>query len=334
LARLGTERDDKSQRTIRILGREVELPGKSDLARDVGFHPDGVHLATVGEGRPIEVYRVFDGKPIRTIAEISGPFDVMIPFGWGRVPWEFPPHLQGFDRIAFSDSGRFMIAGPVAECTAWVYEFETGTQVGSLWEGFDPFAVHPRWELVAMIRNDQGGTEIRFTRLPEPFRRDEGDIGWGSPRVRVSDDEDEWGWFVPSMVNVSGMVFSPEGDTFALSGGPSLSGNKPLALSVHEFPSLHMRFMREIESGDELNDETLPAPGWATRQSFAFGPDGRRLYGLSGKGSIITLDAMTGEVLGDWQAHEGLVTTLDVQHRTGTLVSGGLDGEVKVWEVR
>src|SRR5262249_41258276 len=141
---------------------------------------------------------------------------------------------------------------------------------------------------------------------------------------------DKWGWFVPSIVNVCGMIFSPAGDAFALSGGAH-GYDRALTVSVHDFPSLHTRFMREIELGHEVNDEALPVPGWRTNQSFAFRPDGRRLYGLSGTGRILALDAMTGEVVGRWEAHAGLVTTLDVQHRTGTLVSGGLDGEVRVW---
>jgi hypothetical protein len=119
LARLGTPRDYGSTRRIRVLGHEVELAG-SGLARDVGSHPDGVHMATVGEGRPIEVYRVFDGEPIRTIADTPGPVNVMMPSGSGWIPWEFPPEHQGFDRIAFSDSGRFIIAGPIAGLSARV----------------------------------------------------------------------------------------------------------------------------------------------------------------------------------------------------------------------
>lgn len=332
LARLGTPRDYGSTRRIRVLGHEVELPG-SGLARDVRFHPDGVHMATVGEGRPIEVYRVFDGKPIRSIADVSGPVDVKFPVGWGMIPFEFPPEHQGFNRVAFSDSGRFIIAGPTAGLRARVYEFEAGTVVGSLWEGFEPFTVHPRWELLAMVRNDQGGTVIRFARVPEPFRRDEGDIGWGSPRVQVSDEEDEYGWFVPSMVNVYGMVFSAAGDAFVLSGGADGCDDYPLTVSVHDFPSLCTRFERQIELGHEVSDGGLLGPWWTSIQSFAFGPDGHHLYGLSGAGQIIALDAMTGEEIRRWEAHAGLVTTLDVQQRTATLVSGGLDGEVKVWRL-
>ena len=237
LAQLGTRRDFRSTRTIQVLGHEVELPG-GDLARDAGFHPDGIHLATVGETRPIEVYRVFDGKPIRTIADTSAAVDMTTPSGLGQMLWEFLPRRHGFTRIAFSASGHFIIAGPVAGLCARVYEFQTGTPVGSLWEGFEPYAVDRRWEVLAMVRNDQGGTLIRFAQLPEPFRRDEGDIGWGTPRVKASDEEDEWGWDVPSMVNVYGMVFSPAGDAFALSGGLGLYDDGFLNVSVHDFPSL------------------------------------------------------------------------------------------------
>jgi hypothetical protein len=81
-----------------VFGRELEFPGRV-RARDADFHPGGVYMATVGEGRPIEVYRVFDGQPMRTIADISGPVDVMMPCGLGRVPWEFPAEHQGFGRV-------------------------------------------------------------------------------------------------------------------------------------------------------------------------------------------------------------------------------------------
>ena len=161
LARLGIRRNYASTQTIQVLGHEVELP-RGDLARDAGFHPDGIHLATVGERRPIEVYRVFDGKPIRTIADTSASVDVTTPSGLGQMLWELLPKPQAFTRIAFSASGRFIISGPVAGLCARVYEFQTGTPVGSLWEGFEPYAVDRRWEVLAMVRNDQGGTLIRF----------------------------------------------------------------------------------------------------------------------------------------------------------------------------
>ena len=126
LARFGSGRDDRPVRTARILGHEVPLPG-GELARDVAFHPDGVHMAIVGVDRPIEIRRIADGELIRAIADLSGPVVQMIPFGWGtrleigNLPWEFTP--CGFGHIAFSHSGRLLIAGPIPHLGARVYEF-------------------------------------------------------------------------------------------------------------------------------------------------------------------------------------------------------------------
>ena len=324
LARFGSGRDDRPVRTARILGREVPLPG-GELARDVAFHPDGVYMAIVGEDRPIEIRRISDGELIREIADLSGPVVRMIPFGWGiplefgYVPWEFT--RCGFGHIAFSGSGRLFIA------EARVYGFETGTAIGSLWEDFVPYATHPREDILAMVSSDQGGTHIRFARVQEPFRQYEQEIGWEPPRIRASDDEDEYGWFVPTMVNVESLVFSPSGDAFALSGGPGMKGDRQ-SVSVHDFPSLRLRFERGIEvSGEGLR------PGWSMSTPIAFDLQGRRVYVPSGAGQIVALESMTGEEIGRWEAHAGSVTAFDVQQRTGTLVSSGLDGDVKVWRL-
>jgi hypothetical protein len=234
LAQLGATRDYKSTRRFRVGSRALEFR-KEDLGRDVAFHPDGVHIATVGEGRPIEFYRVSDGEPMHTIGDISGPVDSMASNQPVKIPLGITPVDRGFERISFSDSGRLVIAQSIGAPGAEVYSFGTGALVGSLWEGFYPYATHPKEELLAMVLNDQGGTLIRFARVRVPFQRDEGEIGWGRPRIRVSDEEDECGWYVPSMVNVCCMVFSPAGDAFAVSGGAFGCDDLPMSLAFTTF---------------------------------------------------------------------------------------------------
>ncbi len=332
LAQLGPPRDYRPTRRILIGGREWELP-RNGLARDVAFHPDGVHMVTVGEGRPIEVYRADDGKLVRAIADISAPVDVMASHGFAENPWEVPAEHQGFHRIVFADSGRVVVAGGIGQPRAQVYDFETGAMVGLLWYGFRPYAVHPQGETVSMVVEDQGGADMRFMRLGTSFQRVDREIGWGPPRVRVSDEEDKWGWGIPSVLEICSMVFSPHGNAFALSGDAPESGDRTMALSVHDFPSLRTRFVRDVVLGEGMSSELLPVPWWRTIQPFAFGPGGRRLYALSGTAFISILDSLTGEEMIRWEAHAGLVSTLDIQQRSGTLVSGALDGEVIAWKL-
>ena len=48
-------------------------------------------------------------------------------------------------------------------------------------------------------------------------------------------------------------------------------------------------------------------------------------------GLITVLDSATGDELDYWDAHADQVTSINVQHQTRMLVSGDLEGEVKVW---
>ena len=91
--------------------------------------------------------------------------------------------------------------------------------------------------------------------------------------------------------------------------------------------------MRNIEFDDDLVAARLPAPWPITTNPVAFDPGGRRLFVPEGIGLITVLDAETGEELDYWDAHADQVTSIDVQHETGVLVSGDLEGEVKVWRL-
>jgi hypothetical protein len=184
-----------------------------------------------------------------------------------------------------------------------------------------------------LVRNDQGGATIRFARVCQPFRPPEQELGWGSPRVKVSDDEDTWGFDVTAMIDVSGLVFSPAGDAIALCGEVPDSTPRMITVSVHDFPSLRKRFVRNIEFDDDLVAARLPAPWPITTNPVAFDPGGRRMFVPEGIGLITVLDAATGEELDYWDAHADQVTSIDVQHETGVLVSGDLEGEVKVWRL-
>ena len=254
--------------------------------------------------------------------------------GANKTAFEYSAECQGFDRITFSDFGRLLVAQPIAEMNAaHVLEFGSDAVIGTLWEGFAPFAIHRPEELIAMVRNDQFGTEIRWARARRHSQNPKDNIDWAPQRVKVSQEEDDWGWSVPTMINVSGMVFSPDGDAFALSGEQFGIDPRTITVSVHEFPSLRTRFVRTIEFDDKPIIDLFPIPWPIATRPVAFGPGGRRLYVPEGIGLITVLDAMTGEEIDYWDAHADQVCTIDVQHDTGILVSGDLEGEVKVWSL-
>ena len=182
VARLGQRRERNAVRKFSMSGIAHQFR-KDRFDRDIAFHPDGVHLATAGEGRAIEVYRAADGELVRVIGETSRR----------AQPVEYPPEHQGFDRIMFTDAGRILVASPSTIQGTQVLDFDRDATIGCLWGGFAPFSRHPVEELLALVRNDQGGATIRFARVCQPFRPPEKELGWDSPRVKVSDDEQDTG---------------------------------------------------------------------------------------------------------------------------------------------
>jgi hypothetical protein len=332
VARLGPRRERRAVRKFSVSGG-VHQFRKDRFDRDVAFHPDGVYLATAGEGRPIEIHRLSDGELMRTIGNNLDRDRSVESQGHKAATREYPPEHQGFDRVAFADGGHFLVAGPTTCEGSHVFGFGQGASICCLWRGFAPFAWHAREKLIAFLCNDSGGATIRFARVQVPFALEENAAGACPPRVKVSDAGPESGWCVPTMVNVSGMVFSPAGDAFALSGEVPGSGRRVITVSVHDFPSWRTRFVRNIEFDDDLVAAHLPAPWPIATHPVAFDQRGRRLFIPEGIGLITVLDAVTGEELDYWDAHADQVTSIDVQQKTATLVSGDLGGEVKVWRL-
>lgn len=331
-ARLGPRRQRQPVRKFSISGSAHQFR-KDRFDRDVAFHPDGVHLATAGEGRSIEIYRVSDGELVRTIGDPWERAQSVESHGPNTSAREYPPEHRGFDQLEFTGRGRVLVAGPTAYEESHFFEFDRGASICWLWLGFAPLAHHPRKELLAFVCNDKDGATIRFANGLARFELEGNATGWNRPRLKVSDQEQEPGWFVPTMVKVNAMVFSPACDAFALTGEIPASGPRSIAVSVHDFPSLRTRFVRKIEFDDDLVAAVLPAPWPIATRPVAFHPGRRWLFVPEGIGLITVLDAATGEELDYWDAHADQVTCIDVQHETGILASGDLEGEVKVWRL-
>jgi WD40 repeat protein len=224
-----------------------------------------------------------------------------------------PPERQGYSNVAFSANGQLIIAGSLADYQTKVYSFHDGACIGAF-SGCDTvIASHPEGELFATVRNDQAGALIRFVRVTNTFH---------CYLMGLS----------PPQLNVSGMSFSPAGDMLAVIGGnPNNYADWPIVVSVHAFPSCRMIFKVHISLPSKLPSW---ANVWATPliEHVAFSPDGLRLLVPKSNGYISELSTTTGQEVGSWKAHDGLVNSIHVRHFDGIVVTAGVDEEIKVWQ--
>ncbi len=143
VARLGPRRERNAVRKFSISGIAHQFR-KDRFDRGVAFHPDGVHLATAGEGRPIEIYRAVDGQLIRVIGESSRRAQPVEIDEHEASRYEYPPEHQGFDRITFADAGRILVAGQTTIQGTQVLDFDRDSTIGCLWGGYRAFFPAPR----------------------------------------------------------------------------------------------------------------------------------------------------------------------------------------------
>jgi WD40 repeat protein len=67
-------------------------------------------------------------------------------------------------------------------------------------------------------------------------------------------------------------------------------------------------------------------------EHVVFTPGGDILYWPIETGEIVALDARTGDKVGSWMAHEGPATTIDISYNRALLVTGGIDGLIRLWK--
>jgi translation initiation factor 3 subunit I len=68
--------------------------------------------------------------------------------------------------------------------------------------------------------------------------------------------------------------------------------------------------------------------------SLVFSKEGDLLFSGSTDKTISAWYADNGERLGTYNGHNGMVTSVDVNHDTTILASGAADGEARLWDVR
>ncbi|MFO0950190.1 MAG: hypothetical protein U0835_03375 [Isosphaeraceae bacterium] len=305
----------------------------ANYTSDISFHPGGQFVAVVGRARSIEILRVSDGRLFKVLGDVSQPLTVQrrytsgTSFGGYRTeyrPEEIPPERRGYSAVAFSADGRFVFAGALCEDQTRIYDLETGELAGSFHGCDTSIAVHPHRRLLAVVRTEDAGSTVRFIDL---------DNGCQNIKITYSDfyDKDSIELRAPrNALFILRVVFSPQGDALGLIGTFQVKPGETVGIAVFDFPSGRKRFGAKFRLPNGLPDWVLKMQ--KVPEGFAFSHDGERLLVPSSTGAVVELNAWTGRVVKRWQAHEGLITTMDMSQDGRFLATGGTDGMVRVWE--
>jgi WD40 repeat protein len=316
---------------------------RSTTCRDVAFHPKEDALALVGDGRRIEIYRTTTGDLGCSMGSFGSAGDRvtdvtahllsngvrdtqggLVSRFESRVS-EFHRLIQGYCNVTFSAGGGRVAACSTVDFKTEVYDFEVHRRVGSFFGSNSRFVTHADLPIVACARNDQLGCSIQFVELAESFEGEGNEFGWGAPRVRMSEREDEFGWSPSALItSVDGMAFNEKGDLLLVTGGIPEFGKY---FGLYEFPSLSEIFCRRFalsgfEEPDELSDDPVIA---------MFHPDGLHILVPLPNGLISELDVSTGSELRRWRAHDDFVTCFEM--RKSKLLTASINGELKIWTI-
>jgi WD40 repeat protein len=215
----------------------------------------------------------------------------------------------GYTAVTFSPSGKLLIAASIGTESLEVYDMASGSQLGRCRSyGFHTsLAVHPEGKILAGAAIDQAASTLEFIRLEPRLERYRLEMYVG--------------------IDVAGLNFSPDGEVLAITGA-SASGS---SFQLHDVPSMRRRFRTDMAI-PAMHARVYFAPDLPLIERAVFSPDGTRLVCPSPTGELVELDARTGSELRRWQAHEGPCTSVDPAMSREVILSGGMDGLIKVWK--
>jgi hypothetical protein len=210
-----------------------------------------------------------------------------------------------FDRFQFDWTGRFLIAvgwyvrNPDL-LRAGLFDIQNAQIVGEC-EHVGLPSLHPGRRILASAINHQGDSEICFHRLTDKLE---------NFNFRVND-----------IFEITGITFSPRGRELAV-----IAQDDFFAYAVLDFPSCATRFSHV----DDLSERDYAQ--FSLCRECVFSADSRSVFFPSPWGYIVQLDSDTGSEISRWQAHDGAVTSVSIRHDLHMLVSGGVDGMIKLWQ--
>ena len=262
----------------------------------VAFSPDGRTLASGSFVKPVTLWDVATGQPVRTLGGQSGPTNSVAfsPDGRtlasgnaddtirlsdvasGQLLRTLPTHDDAVESVAFSRDGRTFASASLLAVQSW--SVPSKSEMKSL-ESQPALLTGGNWDTGIQLWDLASGQLLRTL------------LGHNATVQSVS--------------------FSPDGRMLA-------SGCADNTIELWD-----------VAGGQLLR--TLQGHAAAVA-SVAFSPDGRTLASGSGDRTIKLWDVASGQLLRTMSGHYGAVTSVAFSPDGQTLASGSMDHSIKIWD--
>lgn len=295
-------RFDASGRYLAVLPASTESVVVFELDGTT-LRPRGILPTAIAVDVPIATLAFHPREPILALASqerLLGLWDVVratSAAALGDLHQAGPARERGYWGVSFSADGRYVESHSLGREIGERFDWSAGQRTSVRFGPGGPMALHSEGHILAVCSVAEMATTTWFAE-------------WVASGVR---------WYSAELVcwfPVTRVVFGPGAVAF-------IGGSGATAVQVHDFPSCDVRFVTHLDP----NPDDVEFP-WGVSEALGFTPDGERLFVPSASGDVLALDASTGARKATWQAHAGLVTTLDVHPHAPLVVSGGADGVV------
>jgi WD40 repeat protein len=300
---------------------------------DVAFHPTQDVMALVGVGRPIEIRCAVSGSLVRMIGDTSSPIELVHPGLGGRVVI-VPPQLQGYGAILFSRFGHLLLAVPLFDEEASIFEprtqvfrYPSGELFTRLGENDTCLARVPNGNVVAAVRNEYTDCQVRFFAIKEPASQSS-DEGLAITEFYPKGARKAW---APLQVNVEGITFSSNGDALALLGGLPCGKDRRETLSLHSMTGLEPRAKINIPLTWRVPDEVRKCLPLFPIERVGYSHQRRAFIVPGSEGELVWVDATTGDETKRATVHSDLVSSVDCRAADQLIVTSSWDGSISCW---
>jgi WD40 repeat protein/tRNA A-37 threonylcarbamoyl transferase component Bud32/Flp pilus assembly protein TadD len=292
----------------------MTINGNQGLVLSVAVSPDGKYIASGGSSKPIKIWNASTGAELMTLRG----------------------HNKGVSTISFSPDGRRIVSGGGMDKTVKIWEWATGTELRTL--------QHVQHE------------ESLFTRVESRLSPDGKYIassGWDN-KIRVWDAEtgEELAVLQAGGEVRGAIAFSPNGKQIVSGNMDKVvrvwdwtSGDEPMILRGHKRVVLAVAFSpdgKRVLSGGydgtikiwdtEKGDEVMTIDTESYVRQMAVSADGKRIVFVT-RDTIEVWDAITGDKVMILGGHVGGVSEAVFSPDGRHVISGGSDGEIKVWDL-
>ena len=340
----------------------VSMSGHTGFVQSMSFNQDGTRLATAGADSLAYIWNTTTGQALMTLAGHSAALGyITFDPGGNRVAtagfdgtvrlWDVSstgnrgedasfddPSGRMYTSIAYSpDGSRLAVSGGLGP--GGIFDALTGQPLISLrgkfsnWQGSAAFS--PDGSLLATTSGENDAT-LWDAATGQKLRSFSGHTNWigdlafspdGKRLATISFDGSVKMWDTASgnelysihafddildTTQVLGIDFSPDGSRFATAAGPT--------------PKIW-----DANTGKEI---LSLAPQQENVYSVAFSPDGKTLaIGVALGVGASTWDVSSGRKLTELIGHQGSVNSLLFSRDGRQVITGSVDGTIKVWDV-